>query len=127
MRSDELVRSIRLPRNKQSWRQYYRKVGTRKAQAISKVCLAAATLIESGVIRDARIAFGSVAPIVLRCAKTEALLQGRRVDAALVRAARESLAAEISPIDDVRSTAHYRLRVSQNLLAEFLSDELLSQ
>jgi CO/xanthine dehydrogenase FAD-binding subunit len=119
---DELLRTVRLPRNKRTWRQYYRKVGTRKAQAISKVCLAAAALIEGGAIRDARIAFGSVAPIVLRCAKTEALLQGRRVDAALLRAARESLATEISPIDDVRSTAHYRLRVAQNLLAESLSE-----
>jgi CO/xanthine dehydrogenase FAD-binding subunit len=117
---DELLRSIRLPRNKQNWSQHYRKVGTRKAQAISKVCIAAAALIEQGAIRDVRIALGSVAPVVLRCVKTEALLKGRRVDAALIREARESLAAEISPIDDIRSTAAYRSRVSQNLLEDFL-------
>jgi CO/xanthine dehydrogenase FAD-binding subunit len=120
LRPDELLRGIRLPRNKQNWRQHYRKVGTRKAQAISKVCIAAAALVEQGTIRDLRIALGSVAPIVLRCVKTEARLQGRRVDAALIREARESLAAEIAPIDDIRSTAAYRLRVSQNLLEDFL-------
>jgi CO/xanthine dehydrogenase FAD-binding subunit len=120
LQPDELLRSIRLPRNKQNWRQHYRKVGTRKALAISKVCIAAVALVEQGVFRDVRIALGSVAPIVLRCVKTEARLQGRRVDAALIREVRESLAAEISPIDDIRSTAAYRLRVSQNLLEDFL-------
>lgn len=120
LRPDELLRSIRLPRSKNKWQQHFRKVGTRNAQAISKVCIAAAALVEQGTIRDARIAFGSVAPIVLRCVKTEARLKGRSVDAALIREARESLAAEITPIDDIRSTAAYRLRVSQNLLEDFL-------
>jgi len=120
LRPDELLRSIRLPRDKQTWLQYYRKVGTRKAQAISKTCLAAAARLESGTIRDARLAFGSVAPTVLRCVRTETILRGGHVDATLIRAARESVAAEIAPIDDLRSTAAYRLRVSQNLVGEFL-------
>jgi CO/xanthine dehydrogenase FAD-binding subunit len=120
LRPDELLCSIRLPRNKQNWSQHYRKVGTRKAQAISKVCIAAAALVEQGAIRDVRIALGSVAPIVLRCVKTEARLKGQRVDPALISNARESIAAEISPIDDIRSTAAYRSRVSQNLLEDFL-------
>lgn len=120
LQPDELLRSVRLPRNKRNWRQYYRKVGTRKAQAISKVCIAAAAQVENGVIRDARIALGSVAPVVLRCGETESLLKGSRVDAALVRAARGLLAGEIAPIDDIRSTAAYRRRVAQNLLEEFL-------
>jgi CO/xanthine dehydrogenase FAD-binding subunit len=120
LRPDEILRRIRLPRNKQDWHHHYRKVGTRKAQAISKVCIAAAALVAKGAIQDARIALGSVAPIVLRCLKTEKRLQGRRVDAPLIHEARESLAAEIAPIDDIRSTAAYRLRVSQNLLEDFL-------
>ena len=118
---DELLRAIRLPRRPKKWRQYYRKVGTRKAQAISKVCFAGAALVEDGLIRDVRIALGSVAPIVLRAVKTEDALRGSGVTPAPIAAARETLAREIAPIDDIRSTARYRLRVAQNLLEEFLT------
>src|SRR5712664_3663188 len=75
LQPDELLRSIRLPRATSGWRQYYRKVGTRRAQAISKVCFAAAASLHRGRIRDVRIALGSVAPTVLRCAKTEGPLR----------------------------------------------------
>jgi len=119
--SDELLRAVRLPRRAKSWRQYYRKVGTRKAQAISKVCFAGAALLENSTIRDIRIALGSVAPLVLRAVKTEDALRGSSVTNTVIAAATETLANEIAPIDDIRSTAHYRLRVAQNLLAEFLS------
>jgi CO/xanthine dehydrogenase FAD-binding subunit len=118
---DELVRAIRLPRRAQVWKQYYRKVGTRKAQAISKVCFAGAALVENGAIRDIRIALGSVAPIVMRAVKTEEYLRGSTVNHSAGALARETLAREIAPIDDIRSTARYRLRVAQNLLDEFLS------
>jgi CO/xanthine dehydrogenase FAD-binding subunit len=119
--SDELLRAVRLPRRAKPWRQYYRKVGTRKAQAISKVCFAGTALADNGAIRDLRIALGSVAPIVLRLVKTEDALRGTSVTPAVVSAAKETLAREIAPIDDIRSTARYRLRVAQNLLEEFLS------
>jgi CO/xanthine dehydrogenase FAD-binding subunit len=118
---DELLRAIRLPRRTKAWKQYYRKVGTRKAQAISKVCFAGAALLEAGTIRDIRIALGSVAPIVLRAVKTEDVLRGVKLTSKTITAAKETLAREISPIDDIRSTARYRLRVAQNLLEEFLS------
>jgi CO/xanthine dehydrogenase FAD-binding subunit len=118
---EELLRAVRLPRRAKSWRQYYRKVGTRKAQAISKVCFAGAALVENGAIRDVRIALGSVAPIVLRVVKTEGALRGAAITPATIASARETLAREIAPIDDIRSTARYRLRVAQNLLEEFLS------
>jgi CO/xanthine dehydrogenase FAD-binding subunit len=118
---DELLRAVRMPRRSKPWRQYYRKVGTRKAQAISKVCFASAALIENGAIRDVRIALGSVAPIVLRAVKTEDALRRAAITPATITSARETLAREIAPIDDIRSTARYRLRVAQNLLEEFLS------
>jgi CO/xanthine dehydrogenase FAD-binding subunit len=119
--SDELLRAIRLPRRAKPWRQYYRKVGTRKAQAISKVCFAGAALVENGTIRDVRISLGSVAPIVLRAVKTEDALRGSGVTPAVIAAVKQTLLREIAPIDDIRSTARYRLRVAQNLLEEFLS------
>jgi CO/xanthine dehydrogenase FAD-binding subunit len=122
--SDELIRRIRLPRARAGWRSYYRKVGTRKAQAISKVCFAGCARLESGRITAIRLAFGSVAPIVLRATQTERLLSGDKISPAVARAAIEKLAQEIAPIDDMRSTADYRRRVAQNLLKEFM--EMLS-
>ena len=120
LRPDELIARIRLPRDKKDWIQHYAKVGTRRAQAISKVCLAAAASLEAGAIRDIRIAFGSVAPTVVRAAATEASLRGQRIAPGAIAAARAALERDIAPIDDIRSTARYRLRVAQNLLEEFL-------
>ena len=117
----ELLARIRLPRNTAGVTHYYRKVGTRKAQAISKVCLAATGRMDHGTIADARIAVGSVAPIVVRCVQTENALRGQKPDAQTIAAASAALLREISPIDDIRSTADYRLQVSQNLLADFVS------
>lgn len=121
MREDELIRAIRLPRATANWKQHLRKVGTRKAQAISKVCIAAMADADGDVIRDIRIAFGSVAPTPVRAAKTEAALKGQLIDEAAIKAARAELLNELKPIDDVRSTADYRSRVAANLLEEFLN------
>lgn len=125
LRDDELIRRIRLPRGRQAWKQYYRKVGTRRAQAISKVCFAAAAQVDAGRVHDVRIALGSVAPAVVRATETEKLLRGERLSPAVLRAGQEVLANEIAPIDDVRSTARYRRRVARNLFAEFI--ETLAQ
>jgi CO/xanthine dehydrogenase FAD-binding subunit len=122
MRPDELIARIRLPRPSASARQFSRKVGTRRAQAISKVCFAGLAEIDAeGRLGEVRLAYGSVAPTVVRCPRTESVLQGQAVDDALVSAARAELARELAPIDDVRSTARYRLRVAGNILGEFLS------
>jgi CO/xanthine dehydrogenase FAD-binding subunit len=123
MRADELISRVRLPRPSEAARHFYRKVGTRRAQAISKVCIAAlAETGDDGTFTKVHIALGSVAPVVLRCRRTEELLKGHRPDAELIRDARAALAEDISPIDDIRSTARYRMRVAQNLLAEFLAE-----
>ena len=119
--SDELLSRIRLPRNTAGFTHYYRKVGTRKAQAISKVCLAAVGKIVDGRIAETRIAVGSVAPIVVRCVQTESSLRGARPDAGTIASACVRLLQEISPIDDIRSTANYRLQVTKNLLTDFLA------
>jgi CO/xanthine dehydrogenase FAD-binding subunit len=118
--ADELLSRIRLPRNTKGVTHYYRKVGTRKAQAISKVCLAAVSRMNDGQISDTRIALGSVAPIVVRCVQTEDSLRGRKPDAETIAAACDTLLREISPIDDIRSTADYRLQVARNLLTDFV-------
>jgi CO/xanthine dehydrogenase FAD-binding subunit len=120
MRADELLTRIRLPRSTSGLHQYYRKVGTRKAQAISKVCLAACARMRDQTIEDLRLAYGSIAPVPLRCTKTESALRGTILDQDTIAKAKTELAREIAPIDDIRSTRNYRLRVSQNLIEDFL-------
>ena len=120
MRLDELLVRVHLPVRENGWRDYSRKVGTRRAQSISKVCLAVSVKLVGEVVDDARIAMGSIAPIPLRCVAAEGALRGQRINKASIDAACAALSAEISPISDVRSTAEYRSRVAANLLAEFL-------
>lgn len=120
LRPNELLARISLPRTSGNLKHYYRKVGTRKAQAISKVCFAGVARMEGTRVADARVVLGSVAPIVLRCKQTEGAIRGRELNDETVKLARETLLNEIAPIDDVRSTANYRLRVAANLLVDFL-------
>src|SRR5882762_5409476 len=122
IRPDELLRAIRLPRSPKQRGHYYRKVGTRKAQAISKVCFAATVSMNGNRVDDVRIALGSVAPIPIRCAQTENSIRNKVIDRDTSNVARAALAKDISPIDDLRSTRDYRLRVSLNLLADFLQN-----
>jgi CO/xanthine dehydrogenase FAD-binding subunit len=104
---NELVVAVETPRVEGT--QWFRKVGTRAAQAISKIVV--------GAVRGSKpaIAFGSVAATVVRVPRTEAALAAGATPDEAVRV----LATEITPIDDVRSTANYRLRVAGNLVRRF--------
>jgi CO/xanthine dehydrogenase FAD-binding subunit len=115
---DELIRSVHVARHRGHWKQTWRKVGTRRAQAISKICCASALDLdqETSRVRDVRLAFGSVAPTVVRARHAEAALRGQLLQPETVAAARAALAKDITPIDDIRSTAEYRLRVAGNLM-----------
>jgi CO/xanthine dehydrogenase FAD-binding subunit len=117
----EIISRIRLPR-RTGWRDYYRKVGARRAQAISKVCFAGSIALSGDTVRDVRVALGSVAPFVVRAVQVESELRGKPLNEAAIAAAERALTSEIKPIDDLRSTAEYRLRVAANLLREFLSE-----
>ena len=119
--SDELIRAVCLSRRFAGYLSYTRKVGARNAQAISKVSVAALGRTASGVVEDIRIAVGSVAPVPLRLVETEQLIKGERIEAPLLAMARKTAAAEITPIDDIRSTAKYRAVVVCNLVEEFLA------
>jgi CO/xanthine dehydrogenase FAD-binding subunit len=116
----ELIVRVWLPRRRDAWIGDYRKVGARRAQAISKVCFAAAARLDAGRVIDVRLAFGSVAPAVVRASATEALLRGSDLSAAVADRALASLDGELAPIDDIRSTARYRRFVAGNLLRAFL-------
>jgi CO/xanthine dehydrogenase FAD-binding subunit len=119
--SDELITSVSLASGRRHWKQTYRKVGTRRAQAISKICFAGAMELVDGLADDVRFAFGSVAPTVVRARAVEAAVRGRPLDDHTIRSVRAAVSSDISPIDDLRSTATYRRTVAGNLLEDFLS------
>lgn len=121
MRPDELLTRVRVRRPREGAFQLYRKVGTRRAQAISKVCFAGLAEVVDGRLADVRLAYGSVAPVPLRCRRTEEVLKGGALDELRMKEALAALATEVVPIDDIRSTARYRARVAANLLADFLA------
>jgi len=124
MHPDEIIACISLPRTAGGCVQYLRKVGTRGAQAISKVALAGLAKMNAGKVEHIRLAIGSVAPVPFLCVETEGVLAGRLLDREVIGEAKEQIAAEIAPIDDIRSTADYRRRVTVNLLEEFLESLL---
>ncbi|HEX8954596.1 MAG TPA: FAD binding domain-containing protein, partial [Polyangia bacterium] len=105
-RADELI--VRIEVEVPDGAQRFAKVGTRAAQAISKVVMAAV---------GHRVAFGSVAPVIVRAHKLEAYVAGGGRD---VAEAKRLVAEDVTPIDDVRSTAEYRRRVVENLVAAWL-------
>jgi CO/xanthine dehydrogenase FAD-binding subunit len=121
MGADELLTRIRVPRPAPGF-HFYRKVGTRAAQAVAKVCLAAYARVEDGTVREFRVGLGSVAPVPIRARAAEAEILGRPLAGLPVAAARAALMAEISPIDDIRSTARYRRTVAGNVLAQALAE-----
>jgi CO/xanthine dehydrogenase FAD-binding subunit len=118
LRPDELITGIVLPRREYSV-TYFRKVGARRAQAISKVVLAGAGSWEDGRL-ECRLGIGSVAPVPLRLRSTEDALGRWAGTGDWERRAVDCLMDEISPIDDIRSTAAYRRAVAANLLLAFL-------
>jgi CO/xanthine dehydrogenase FAD-binding subunit len=111
-RPDELIVNFEIPAVR--GRQWFRKVGTRAAQAIAKIVVAG-VWDKARVGARPRLAMGSVAPIPLRLSQTEQALGS----AASLAEAQAILQREIAPIDDVRSTEEYRRQVAANLLGQF--------
>jgi xanthine dehydrogenase small subunit len=125
LQPDELLLRISVPLA--SGRQVrYRKVGTRRAQAISKVVMALAWLADReppGTWHDVHLALGSVAATPVRAPATEAVLERVQPDEATADHAASTLASEIEPIDDVRSSADYRRAVAARVLHRLIRDE----
>jgi len=123
-RDDELVLRIRVPLV--THRQVrFRKIGTRRAQAISKVVMALAwrAASDGDPWTDVRLALGSVAPTPVRSPAAEAALEGQRPTREAADRARGALEAQIRPIDDVRSTAEYRRIVAGRVLHRLIRTE----
>jgi xanthine dehydrogenase small subunit len=120
MEPDEILLAVRLRKLKPNERSFFFKVGTRRAQAISKVVMAVKVGMTGAEINSISIALGSVAPVVIRAFRTESLLTNAILDATIIEQARRTVSQEISPITDVRSTEHYRRTVTGNALARIL-------
>jgi len=118
---DEILFSVHLERRFSGYRSYIRKVGTRNAQAISKIALAGLALLDDKhVISDIRLGAASLRETPTRCTAAEQALLNQPITDQTIAAARAALASEARPIDDIRSTAKYRAAVAANLLEEFL-------
>lgn len=122
LRPGELLAALRLPPPPAGSRQVFRKVGTRAAQAISKVVVAALARIEDGRFATFRLAAGSVAPTPVRLGAVEAALIGRPADAETAALAGRLAAAAVEPIDDVRSTAEYRRFALERVVRRIVLD-----
>lgn len=118
--ADELIVAAHIPIPDASTRTTWRKVGTRRAQSISKVMGAAAIATDGGTVVSARVALGAVADRPIRIAAVEAAVRGVPI-AQAAEAARQAMRGAIAPIDDVRSTSVYRREVAENLVARFFS------
>ena len=122
-RDDELLLRVRIPFVPERIVRF-RKVGTRRAQAISKVVMALAWRGDPGEPwSDVRLALGSVAPTTIRATKTEAVLERALPTRETADLAAGVLADELAPIDDVRSTADYRRAVAARVLHRLIRDE----
>jgi len=121
LRPGELIELVELDFPKKPARQFFRKVGTRSASAISKTVAAGLLwLRRDGTVRELRFALGSMAPTVRRLYSVESFLLGKKPTPRVVKEAVALLEADVDPIDDLRSTRFYRMEVSRNLLRAFL-------
>lgn len=125
LQSDELMVAIKIPFAEFN-KVYYKKVGTRKADALSKVSFAGLARVNGGIIEDVRLAIGAVAPRVVRNPEAEALLKGKQVNglADMVEEIKKHYLKDIRPIDDQRSNAKYRKLVSLRLVEDFVKNLL---
>lgn len=123
LRPGELLTRIVLPPGAPFAHQRFEKVGRRRSLAISVASFCGQVrLAADGTVAEARFAWGSVAPTVLRVAALEADLVGRRLDRLTIRRAAGIARESVAPISDIRAPADYRRRVAGNLLTRFLED-----
>ena len=120
MEPDELIVSVSIPILSDRTFQYWRKVGTRKAQATSKVMLAGVGETTCNRVTLVRLGIGAVADRPIRLTDVEQLLLSKNLDHSQVEQARTLTLRSLNPIDDLRSTADYRRWVAANLVAAFV-------
>ncbi|MCK4412308.1 MAG: FAD binding domain-containing protein [Candidatus Eisenbacteria sp.] len=124
---DEIVTVVLVPALVAGEREGFRKLGTRRAQSIAKVCAAVRVRLDAGRIDAVAIALGSVAPTTVRLPRTEERLRSERPTAALWERTRQWVAEEVHPISDVRSNADYRRAMAGVLVTDLLASLVCSE
>ncbi len=127
LQSDELLIEVHIPKEHFDV-EYYRKVGTRKAMALSKISFAGLAAFSDKKLTDIRIALGAVAPKVVRDKQLEGLLKGLSKEEIKnkIPEIREGYEKHIRPIDDARSSKEYRKAVSLDLIEDFIEEKILN-
>ena len=121
-RTDEVIVAVEIVPPPPNVRWLWRKVGARRAQAISKVALAAWAELDGGRVAQFGAAAASVAPVTALMPRTRALVSGSRLGSLAAHVVDEAVNADISPIDDLRSTRQYRAHCTRALVRTFLRD-----
>ena len=116
----ELLREIRIPALRPDQHGLFLKLGLRRAQAISVINVAIVLTLDGGIVREARIAMGCLAPTIVRAPSAEAYLAGRALDPETCAEAARLACGDVRPIDDLRGSAAYRLDTLAGLVAEAL-------
>jgi CO/xanthine dehydrogenase FAD-binding subunit len=120
LRPEEIISAVLLPTESQWTHQYYRKVGTRAFQSISKVAISAAAQMENGIVKKLQIGLASVAPKPIRAQAIEKALTLQNLAAINRKLILQSLHHALAPIDDIRSTAEYRKAVLERVTAHLM-------
>jgi len=121
--ADEYIHSVKFLQLSGNWGTSFLKLGERNGMAISVANAAAAVVLgASGMVSDARIALGSVAPVVVRCLEAEAFVIGKQPTDEIIQRAASLCLREISPISDVRSTQEYRAHAAVVLARRALKE-----
>ena len=122
MRMDELLTAVEIPLPPPGHYGRFFKLGTRPALDISIISVALTGVLVERKLTRVRVAFGAVAPIPLRARRTEGAIEGRTLDAEIIRAAAETARAEATPISDVRASAWYRSEMIVNMMRRILHE-----
>lgn len=121
LQPDELIVAIELPKQSPDTIYFWRKVGTRKAQSISKVMVAASACVTNNIVTFASIGAGAVNDRPMRLRESEDAIVGQTLGSETAQRAKAAAQNEIAPIDDLRSTSEYRRLVTGNLVARFVT------
>lgn len=121
LRPDQLLTAILIPKSVHPARSHFAKLGARKYLVVSIVMVAATLEVEAGRVRAARVAVGAASVVAQRLPRAEAVLVGEPCDATLGEFLRAEHLAVLSPIDDVRASAEYRLDAALTLARRVLN------
>ena len=120
LKHGQIVAYIELDKDKDNTISFYRKIGTRKALSIAKASVAFRAIKTNGNLSSVNVSYGSVGPTVINSVKAREYLENKALTESTIEEASLMAFGEVSPIDDVRSTAEYRRLVVKNVMIEEL-------